>query len=137
MATDIKITPRPRLPDICDPYWCGIEKYKIIKDKIVCVSTAMYNISNTLTQKAIMFQKVGLEDKVNDIYTFINKINHMVGYLCLLFFQIYMNEEDYDCYISCEELENIRKNFLCQGFDISCIYECFDICGYTKNCKKC
>lgn len=132
-----KIKQRSVFKEVCKPDWCYISKHPIIVEKMICASASVYNLQNTMINKAINFQKLGLEDKVNSIYNFLNRVNHTVFYLCLLFSQVYLNEESYSDYITCEELKCIRDNFLCEGFDIECIYECFDICNYTKVCTQC
>ena len=132
-----KIKPILKFKEVCKPDWCIKLDHPIILEKLVCASAAIFELQNTMVNKAIKFQKLGLEDKVNGIYDFLNRVNHTIGYLSLLFVQVFLNKEDYACYITCEELKCIRDNFLCEGFDIACVYECFDICGYTKMCDRC
>ncbi len=118
----------------CRPDWCTEMAHPIIFEKFFCASLAVTEFTQTLINKAIVFQKLGLVDKINELYSFINRVNHTVLYLSLLFAQVYLNKEDYPNYISETELKCIRDNFLCQGFDIECVYECFEIGNYKRNC---
>lgn len=121
------------------PDWCNCTQDQYLYEIAMCVSNALYNLQVTYITKAICYSKLGMGDKALDMYTLLNKINHISFFLFAVKLQSYLNREwdTEENYISCEELNNIKKQLYCEGFDITCVYECLDLCGYSKHCETC
>lgn len=118
--------------------WCNCTQDQFIYEKLMCVSLSLYNFQNTGIEKGVCYSKLGLEEKSNKVYRDLNKINHIVTYLFGVFVQVYLNKEDsFENYITCEELKTIKEVLKCTGFDLTCVLECLDLCGYTKSCGTC
>lgn len=109
---------------VCCPDWCK-KQNTIIHGLAVCGASKIYNMTSTLTQKAYAYQKIGKVEEAKEIFTLLNRVNYILGFLFLLSVQGYLNEEEYKKYISDEELECMKRNLECLGVDISCLYECY------------
>ncbi len=128
---------------LCNPYWCT-ETNEDIKNILICGSYKLYNMTSELNKNVYGLQKIGKVDKAKTIIYTLNRIYMLYCFLALLNIQMYYNNEKFETYISIEELECIRANFLCDGIDISCLYECYisyyrkEIdCNNCKDCKEC
>lgn len=124
-----------RIPH-CKPDWCGFEE--TIYHKVgQCLSSSLYNIYTTYLDEARCLKEIGLGDKADDIFEILNKLNHLSYFFLLLFIQHNINGDEYEKYISCEEIQCIKEQMLCCGIDVTCLFECINICDYIKDCDKC
>ena len=135
----IKDNKRKIVPDKCyKPDWCNCNKDQFLYEKAMCLSNALFNFKFTLINQAVCYSKLGLVEKANKVYFELNRINYIVAYLFFVYVQVYLNKnENFEDYISCKELENIKKQLNCIGFDITCVYKCLDLCQYTTTCTEC
>lgn len=120
------------------PDWCNCTQDQFLYEKAMCLSMALFNYRHTAINKGTRFSKLGMVKEANKVYFELNRINYIISYLFLVYTQVYLNQKDsvYN-YITCDELEKIKKELNCIGFDISCIYECLDLCDYNKTCNNC
>ena len=102
-----------------------------------CVSLALYNFYSAKECELTNYQLIGDESAVIDIYNMVNRLNHIVGFLTLARFQANQTKVNIDKLVDCKFLECVKKEFSCLGFDITCIYKCFQVCDYCNNCNEC
>jgi hypothetical protein len=120
------------------PDWCNCTVDQHLYEKAMCISLALYEFQTTLLSNAINYSKLGMVEKTNKVYRELNRINHIATYLFGLYTQLYLNPSDkLENYITCKELIVVKEVLKCSGFDLTCILECLDLCGYTKKCTDC
>lgn len=133
----INPNPAPIQVSCFKPDWCR-KADEYIRDKAACVGTALYLIQTQTQQLAINYGRLGQKKDVTAVYNRLNKLQYFASLLFGIDIQIYLNKTDtFDNYITCDEILCIKREWHCQGIDITCLLECFNNCGYTNDCKRC
>jgi hypothetical protein len=122
--------------DLCKFNTC-IEPIPDIRRVYACAISGTWNYQKELNNKIFEVKKhnndvVGVQAQHYSLV-----MTHLTNLLYLQYVQKKLNPEDNECYIKCNELECIRKLFLCAGMDITCIYKCFEVCRYKHTCETC
>lgn len=133
----INPNPAPKQVSCFKPDWCRIpDKYLI--DLGACVGESLSVLQRETMLAAINYGKLGQKKQVNSLYLRLNKLQHFAALLFAISVQIHFNKTDtFDNYITCDEILCIKREWACQGIDITCLLECFNNCGYTNDCKRC
>lgn len=101
---------------------------------MTCVTMAIYNVYSTYECEVYKAVRMGDKDTARRAWTFINRLNHIIAFLALSYLQkVYQYPVEIDCAL----LECWRREFACWGYDIRCVYRCFDLCGYCMDCTDC
>jgi hypothetical protein len=124
---------RPIYDSCYRPSFCK----KVDLDYLYCVSLATYNFISSQECQLYNYQLTGNLNKVDFISKFVNRLNHLIALLVLAKYQSDYNKESIEKYVSCEFLKCVQREFACLGYDITCVYKCFGVCGYCNDCETC